>query len=756
MKCPSCQFDNTEDSTFCRKCGTRLPFSADIQYSQTITLNAVQKILSKGSTFANRYQILAELGRGGMGIVYQAKDTKLKRTVALKFLPSELVRYPEAKERFAREAQAAAVLDHPNICTIYEVEEAEGMTYIVMAYIEGQSLREKITKKSLEIDESVDIALQVAEGLEAAHKQGIIHRDIKSGNIMIKPDGQAKIMDFGLAKVMGEPVLTREAKTMGTVAYMSPEQAQGEPTDHRTDIWSLGVVLYEMLTGELPFRGERETSILYAIVHEQPRPIAKLKPSIPMELIKIVDQAMKKDREARYATAAEMARDLRKYQDAAKAQAAGLFSIHSLLRRLRMPQLMIPAALVLITVVILAFWFFNRQGKIRWARNKALPEIARLIQEKQNPMAAYRLAVEAERYIPSDPMLLKLWPEISRYISILTNPADADVYMKESAAADSEWQFLGQTPLTLLRIPTGFFHWRIQKSGYRSVETASSGVEFPVADGHGTISLDPQESIPEEMVKVKGGRITLDIPGLFHLPSADLEDYLIDKYEVTNRQFKEFIDAGGYRNEAYWKHAFIKDGRRLPWEEAIGEFRDSTGRPGPAAWELGDYPEGRGDYPVTGISWYEAAAYCEFVGKRLPTIYHWNHAAGITLSAYIVPLSNFTGKEIAPVGKFRGLGPYGTYDMAGNVKEWCWNQTENKRYVLGGAWNEPDYLFHEADARSPFERSSNCGFRGMRLLSDKELPKTTTDPIFYVSADFRVSPVSEVEYQIYERLYAYD
>jgi serine/threonine-protein kinase len=264
-----------------------------------MTLETVQKILSKGSTFAGRYKILGELGRGGMGIVYQAEDTKLKRLVALKFLPSELSRYPEAKERFIREAQAAAVLDHPNICTVYEVEEAEGVTYIAMAYVEGQSLREKISKKPLEIDQAINIALQVAEGLEAAHKRGIIHRDIKSGNIMVRDDGQARIMDFGLAKATGESVLTRESKTMGTVAYMSPGQARGEDTDHRTDIWSLGVVFYETLTGELPFRGERETSIMYAIVHEEPRPIAKLKPSMPIELIKIVDQAMKKDREAR-------------------------------------------------------------------------------------------------------------------------------------------------------------------------------------------------------------------------------------------------------------------------------------------------------------------------------------------------------------------------------------------------------------------------------------------------------------------------
>ncbi|MGB7295887.1 MAG: serine/threonine-protein kinase [Candidatus Aminicenantales bacterium] len=236
MKCPSCQSDNTEDSSFCRKCGTQLPFSKDIQFSKTMTLDTATKIMSSGTLFAGRYKVLGILGQGGMGIVYKAEDTKLKRTVALKFLPAELSRFPEARERFVREAQAAAVLDHSNICTVHEFEEAEGVTYIAMACVEGRSLREEIAKAPLGIEQAANIALQVAEGLEAAHKKGIVHRDIKSGNIMVKEDGQVRIMDFGLAKVAGESALTRDAKTMGTVAYMSPEQARGEETDHRTDL----------------------------------------------------------------------------------------------------------------------------------------------------------------------------------------------------------------------------------------------------------------------------------------------------------------------------------------------------------------------------------------------------------------------------------------------------------------------------------------------------------------------------------------
>ncbi len=430
MKCPNCQFDNTEDSSFCRKCGTQLPFSADIQFSKTMTLDTTTKIMSAGSLFAGRYKILGVLGQGGMGIVYQAEDIKLKRTVALKFLPAELSRYPEAKERFIREAQAAAVLDHPNICTVHEVEESEGITYIAIAYVKGQSLREKISKKPLDVDQAVDIALQVAEGLEAAHRRGIVHRDIKSGNIMVREDGQARIMDFGLAKVAGESRLTREAKTMGTVAYMSPEQARGEETDHRTDIWSLGVVLYEMLTGALPFRGERETSIMYAIVHEEPRPLQKLKPGVPIEISKIVEKAMKKDRSARYASAAEMARDLRKYQEAKRAEAAGVFNLRSLLRHLRKPQVAIPVSLAIIAISALAFWSLNRQAKIRWARDEVLPEVSRLY-EKDDYSAAFDQINRIRGYISQSPELIEIIPEIERTISVETDPPRAEVFIRD-------------------------------------------------------------------------------------------------------------------------------------------------------------------------------------------------------------------------------------------------------------------------------------------------------------------------------------
>jgi len=248
----------------------------------------------------SHYKILEKLGEGGMGVVYKAQDTKLKRTVALKFLPPELTRNPEAKERFVHEAQAASALDHPNICTIHEIDEANDRTFIVMACIDGPNLRERVQAGSLKLDEALDIAIQVASGLQAAHEKGIVHRDLKSANIMITSQGQAKIMDFGLAKSSSQTTITRTGTTMGTPAYMSPEQTRGEQVDHRTDIWSLGVVLYEIVTGQLPFKGDHEQAVIYSILNVEPQPMTSLRTGVPMELERIVNKTLAKSPGERY------------------------------------------------------------------------------------------------------------------------------------------------------------------------------------------------------------------------------------------------------------------------------------------------------------------------------------------------------------------------------------------------------------------------------------------------------------------------
>ena len=308
LKCPKCQHENPKTATFCADCGTRLDSFGDASISMTRTMVSPPM---EGSTIAGKYRIIEKLGEGGMGVVYKAEDTRLDRMVALKFLPSGLMKDPDAKERFVREAKAAAALSHPNICTVYEIDEDKGKSFIAMEYIEGQSIREKVKKNPLEIPEALDLVIQAAQGLEEAHKKGIIHRDIKSANIMVTGSGQAKVMDFGLAKVSGASLLTREASTMGTVAYMSPEQAQGQGVDQRTDIWSFGVVLYEMLTGQLPFLGETDQTVMYAIGHKIPVPMKKLVPKVQPELERVVEKALEKKPSDRYQNMAELLEDLR-------------------------------------------------------------------------------------------------------------------------------------------------------------------------------------------------------------------------------------------------------------------------------------------------------------------------------------------------------------------------------------------------------------------------------------------------------------
>jgi TolB-like protein/Tfp pilus assembly protein PilF len=260
----------------------------------------------------SHYRILEKLGEGGMGVVYRAEDTRLKRTVALKFLPRELTLDPTAKERFAREAQAVSALDHANICTIHEIDETEdGQMFICIACYEGGTVREKIDDGPLEVDEAMDIAAQAAEGLREAHEKGIVHRDIKPANIMVTPRGSVKLMDFGLAKLAGQTHLTGVGATVGTVDYMSPEQARGKDVDHRTDIWSLGVVLYEMLTGRLPFTGEHAQAVIYSILNDAPEPVSNLRPDVPAGLESVVSKALAVLPDSRYCDAGAMLDDLR-------------------------------------------------------------------------------------------------------------------------------------------------------------------------------------------------------------------------------------------------------------------------------------------------------------------------------------------------------------------------------------------------------------------------------------------------------------
>ena len=552
------------------------------------------------------YETLALLGEGGMGAVYLARDNKLGRKVALKLLPSYFTNDAERLRRFEREACAASSLNHPNILTIHEIGETNGTHFIATEFIEGETLRERMTGAPMKIDEVLHVAEQVASALAAAHEAGIIHRDIKPENVMVRRDELVKVLDFGLAKLSKQqatdmeattlaPVLTSSGVVMGTVPYMSPEQALGREVDHRSDLFSLGVLLYEMASGESPFAGGNSGETLDRILHAEPEAMSRFNHEVPAELERIVGKCLEKDRERRYSSARELLKGLVDYQSSMATPAVGLGGGGLLFGWIKQKQVAIPAILTMLVLGSLLAWFLHRQAKVHWAREQALPAISRLIDEA-NFAAAFTLARQAEKYIPADPNLLKMWPAMSGSISVRTSPPAARVYLKEYRAGQSDWMYLGQSPIEKVRIPAGVFRWRIEKEGFATIEDVG-GILLAIhprsyPERFRTVSyvLDPQGSPPPGMVRVSG------LPGFERLDPVQLPDYWMDRYEVTNKQFKHFVDGGGYRRREYWKHPFLKGGQALSWEQAMAEFHDATGRPGPATWELGEYPRGQDEY----------------------------------------------------------------------------------------------------------------------------------------------------------------
>ena len=616
-----------------------------------------------------------------------------------------------------------------------------------MEMVEGLTLEEVIAGHALAPRDALRIASQIAQALAAAHRNRIVHRDLKPTNVKITPTGVVKVLDFGLAKTMHEaaadgPTVTGQAATavgvvMGTVAYMSPEQAEGLPVDHRTDIWSFGAVLYQMLAQRTPFDGGTTQRTILDILHK-PAPAL---PGIPRNVARILDKCLQKDRAARYQSADALVADL---DNSAKALNSGSGGFLAPMRRRRIA---VPAAVALLALVLATAWWWRRAQMVQWTRQTAIPEAHRLA-EAGDYTAAFKLAFAAERYIPGDRALRDLWAEVSHNVSVASEPAGADVMWQPYADPDSPWQPLGVTPVTASRLPAIPLRLRLNKSGYAPIEVAAPGTQY-------VFTLTSQSDLPSDMVRVPAGSLRAEYAGIGELNAA-LGSFDIDRFEVTNRQFKEFVDKGGYRNRSFWTEPFVENGETLTWESAMARFVDPTGRPGPSTWEAGGYAEGRGDDPVTGVSWYEAAAYASFAGKSLPTVYHWFRAANTDDSHFLIPFSNFSSPRTRPARQSHALGSLGVVDMAGNAREWCWNASEGQRYILGGSHTDPSYMLMRGQVAPAFDRSSTNGFRCAKDRDHSRAatlmaPITPAPPAPYLSA----APVSDEVFALYESLYSY-
>jgi eukaryotic-like serine/threonine-protein kinase len=687
-----------------------------------------------------RYELLEQIGAGAMGVVYRARDRRLQREVALKFLPEHMCAHPAAAARFLQEARAAAALNQPNIMTLHAIEEDPARPFLVMELVEGETLEARLARRgTLDAAEATGIAAQVAAGLAAAHAKGIVHRDIKPANVMITPDGLVKVMDFGIAKVPGAVAMTQDGSTLGSSTYMSPEQVRGEAVDARSDLWALGVVMYEMLSGRLPFPGDNQHTVLHNVLHLDPVPLGELQPALPGWLTEAVMRLLSKDRADRPASAGALLAVLGEGHDQALSPATAR---EARPHRWRLA----PIAAVLLAVAIPAAWLYQKSGAERQAREEGLPALLAMV-EAQDCLQAMIKADELERLLPGERVLSDARTLCTVPTTILSEPGGADVYLRNYGDPEAPWFHLGTTPMQDAPVPANIYHWRVERDGFQTVEAGlhpwnAEPIHF---------DLVPLGEAPAGMVRVPGG--ALNVQGV----AAELPAFWLDRHEVTNAEFQAFVAAGAYGDPALWTEPFVAAGRTLEHGEAMALLRDATGRPGPANWELGSHPAGAGDHPVTGVSWYEAVAYCRWLGKDLPTVFHWRLAAGANdpLFSDILWASNLDGNGLSAVGTHAGISRHGAYDMAGNAKEWTWNEVAGRRYALGGAWNEPMYMFADPDARAPLERGPTHGFRCARF--DEPPGATAQAPLAVSSAAVAASaPVSDDIYAVLLRAYAYD
>ena len=425
-------------------------------------------------------------------------------------------------------------------------------------------------------------------------------------------------------------------------------------------------------------------------------------------------------------------------------------------RALKYLALAVPVLLLLVAAFVLIPPWQQKQR----ARNELLPAVQDMASQMfRSNRKIFDMAMAAEKSLPNDPTLAKLWPSIATTLSIDTEPAGAEVFWKDYDTPAADWRLAGVTPIKEVKVPRDFLRVEIRKAGYQTIEMATPSFSFSMRPTAQHLKMDRLGSLPENMVRIPASATVMQIIGLEKYGPRDVPEFLVDRYEVTNKQFKAFMEAGGYTNKTYWTFPIVEAGKTIPLNVALAKFTDRTGRQGPATWEAGSYPDGNENHPVTGVSWYEAAAYAAYVHKRLPSVFHWAAVADTSRSEFLLPLSNFSGKSTSAVGSLAGFSAYGVYDLAGNAREWTFNQSgdSDQRFIMGGGWTDPSYAFNDGFSQPALDRSESNGFRCIKELTEDASMSAMLRPL---SMDFRdyskEKPVDEATFANFARQFAYD
>jgi dienelactone hydrolase len=530
---------------------------------------------------------------------------------------------------------------------------------------------------------------------------------------------------------------------------MSPEQAMGEKdVDHRTDLYGLGCILYEMLTGERPFAGLSPQAVLSKKVLGEVPSVTEARPEASAALGEIIATAMATKPANRYASATEMQQAFR----AAMEPEGGLTAKERARRRVVIGAV---AVVGIAALTVMGVALQNSRFATRVAQQIA--EMERLVNTGDFTQALV-VGKELMAAVPDDSTLTGLWPRFSFAFPLRSDPSGAAVHMRRLGAEDSEWEILGETPIESVRLAEGeLYRLRFALDGYETREFLHQPFRnepFQAYPSLDPVKLDGPGEIPEGMVRVPA------FPTTYGDSTIDHGEYLVDRYEVTNRDFKDFVDAGGYGSPEYWSEPLEAEGSELTWEDAMSRFKDESGRPGPSTWSLGTYPDGQEDYPVGGISWYEAAAYAVFKDKELPTTIHWMQAIRYWRAASwaMAAGSNLGGDGPRPVGLAGAMGPFGIYDQVGNVREWGSNVVGWGRATRGGGWNDPPFMATHILPKDPWDRDPTHGVRLAKTFDAEEVAELARGPIDATRRrDYRnETPVSKAEYEIFARLYEYD